>query len=122
MAYTALRIASKLEERFNPDIQSLNSSNVDNFHLNIQFLIFLFTDLVSYPIDDYHTLEFIVGNLFSWEFNVPIANTFRPYFSEFIVDEEDFDKHKGHYENIHTMKQNLSENAFHWLEIIHFSK
>lgn len=63
-----------------------------------------------------------MGNLFSWEFNVPTAFTFCSYFNEFIVDEEDFDKHKGNYKNIHMMKQDLSGNAFRWLEIFQFSK
>lgn len=106
VACTALRIASKLEERYTPDIQSLNSS----------------TDFVSYLNDDYHTLEFIMGNLFSWEFNVPTAYTFCSYFNEIIVDKEDFDKHKKYYENVHTMKQRLSEMAFRCLEKFQFSK
>lgn len=63
-----------------------------------------------------------MGNLFSWEFNVPTAYTFCSYFSELMIDEEDFDKHKEYYKNLNTMKQHLTETAFHWLEIFQFSK
>lgn len=67
----------------------------------------------NYIKNDYNILERLMLKLFDWDLNVPTAATFATYYSEFVINETDFNSiiDKSIYSTFDEFKNDVKQNV-----------